>query len=171
LHGEVDVREESDFFLGPVESGDFVKVRIATIHQQKRAVLRVRARQVCSFQIHGDSLDTIRIRKGMFILKESDVIPQGIREFEVDLSVDSHSGALFPGYQGILHSGAIRQEAKITWMEKECMRKGERGKVRFMFVHDPEYVKLGTLVLFRGQKTRCAGRIIKVCTGCKLKEQ
>jgi hypothetical protein len=47
-------------------------------------------------------------------------------------------------------------------MDKEFMRAGDNGTIKFKFIKKPEYLHLGDIVLFREGRTRGKGKIIKI---------
>ena len=46
-------------------------------------------------------------------------------------------------------------------MDKEVLRTGDRSKVRFRFIKQPEYIKPGTRLLFREGRTKGVGKVIR----------
>ena len=47
----------------------------------------------------------------------------------------------------MVHCGSIRQTASITEMSAECLRTGDKAKVKFRFVKHPEYLQVREGVL------------------------
>lgn len=47
-------------------------------------------------------------------------------------------------------------------MSVEHMRTGDKATVRFTFIKNPEYLKLGTKMIFREGRTKAVGTITKV---------
>lgn len=60
----------------------------------------------------------------------------------------------------MVHCGGVRQTAKIVNMDKSILRTGDRAVVRFRFMQYPEYIKLGSKVLFREGRTKGLGKIV-----------
>ena len=42
----------------------------------------------------------------------------------------------------MVHCGSIRQTASIIEMSAECLRTGDKARVKFRFVKHPEYLKV-----------------------------
>ena len=42
----------------------------------------------------------------------------------------------------MVHCGSIRQTASITEMSAECLRTGDKARVKFRFVKHPEYLQV-----------------------------
>jgi GTPase len=48
-------------------------------------------------------------------------------------------------------------------MNKELLRTGDKGHVKFRFMYRPEYLKPGTTILFREGRTKGLG-VVTQCT-------
>jgi hypothetical protein len=90
----------------------------------------------------------------MVILSKS-LQPQAVFEFDAEILILFHSSTINTRYQTMMHCGSVRQTAKIVSIgERTVLRTGDRAIVRFRFLQHPEYLKLGTRLLFR-YKTSC----------------
>jgi GTPase len=47
-------------------------------------------------------------------------------------------------------------------MDRELLRAGDKGTIRFRFMYHPEYLKEGTTILFREGRTKGLGVVSKV---------
>ena len=47
----------------------------------------------------------------------------------------------------MVHCGSIRQTASITEMSAECLRTGDKARVKFRFVKHPEYLQVRFLLI------------------------
>lgn len=65
----------------------------------------------------------------------------------------------------IVHCGSIRQTASILSMSMECLRTGDKATVHFRFIKNPEYLNVGTRMVFREGRTKAIGNISKLLTG------
>ena len=45
----------------------------------------------------------------------------------------------------MVHCGSIRQTEYITEMSDECLRTGDKARVKFRFVKHPEYLQVGPI--------------------------
>lgn len=54
----------------------------------------------------------------------------------------------------MVHCGSIRQTASILTMNKDCLRTGDKAKVKFRFIKHPEYIKTGQRMVFREGRTK-----------------
>ncbi len=61
-----------------------------------------------------------------------------------------------------MHCGSIRQTATISEMSVEHMRTGDKATCTFTFIKNPEYLKIGTKMIFREGRTKAVGSITKV---------
>ena len=102
------------------------------------------------------------------------------REFTAQVVILYHSTTITAKYQAMLHCGTIRQTVQIVSMNLESDeaqsivspshvnspiqvgRTGDRAKIRFRFLKQPEMLKLGTKILFREGRTRGTGKIIEL---------
>ena len=54
----------------------------------------------------------------------------------------------------MVHCGSIRQTASIIEMSAECLRTGDKARVKFRFVKHPEYLKVRS----------CLGKLLDIYT-------
>ena len=73
-----------------------------------------------------------------------------------------HATTIKPNYQAVIHCGVIRQCAQVIEMNKDLMRTGDTGFIKFRFMYRPEYLKKGTTVLFREGRTKGLGVVSNV---------
>ena len=73
-----------------------------------------------------------------------------------------HATTIKENYQAVIHCGVIRQAAKVQEMNKEILRTGDKGHIRFKFMYRPEYLKIGTTILFREGKTKGLGIVSSI---------
>lgn len=83
-------------------------------------------------------------------------------EFEVEALIVHHSSTIKVGYQSVVHCHVIRQTCTIVQMDKEFLRAGDKGVIRFKFIKKPEYMHVGDTILFREGRTRGKGKITKI---------
>ena len=92
--------------------------------------------------------------------KQSDY--KTVREFEAEVIILHHATTIKPKYQAVVHAGVVRQTAQVVSIQdKELLRTGDRGLVRFRFINSPEYIHLGANILFREGRTRGLGQITR----------
>ena len=58
-----------------------------------------------------------------------------------------------------MHCLTIRQASKIVSMEQDVLRTGDRARVTFEFMYRPEYMVLGTRLIFREGRTKGIGKV------------
>lgn len=61
-----------------------------------------------------------------------------------------------------VHCGSLRQTATIVKMDKEHLRTGDKATCRFRFIKSPEYITIGTKMIFREGRTKAVGTITKL---------
>lgn len=149
--------------LGPDKKGEFQKVVVKSIHFKRTSVTEVTCGNSCSINIKSTTiaLKVSDIRKGMVLL-DKDSNPKSAYEFEAEVVILHHATTIKPKYQAVVHSGVIRQSARVISMSEDLLRTGDKGKVRFQFISSPEYLQEGASVLFREGRTRGLGEVTKV---------
>jgi GTPase len=176
-NGEVGVRRR--LLLGPDRQGKYYKVEVIGIHCNRVAVNRVRAGQMCSFQISlGEgakrwiSEGSDQLRRGM-VLVDRRANPRAAKEFICELwTIDGveEPRRLKCNYEPLIHTQTIRQcvrfanlEAKKVSEETDIVvQHGCTVQAHFSFLYHPEYLVEGTHVLISDTFMTAAGRIVKV---------
>mmetsp|Transcript_22407 Transcript_22407/g.34665 ORF Transcript_22407/g.34665 Transcript_22407/m.34665 type:complete len:163 (-) Transcript_22407:236-724(-) len=146
--------------LGPDKTGGFKPVQVRTIHHQRMAIEQAVAGQAVCFAIKSmvkkDQLKRNHFRKGMILLDKS-LQPKSIFEFEAEVVILHHATTIKANYQAVIHCGVIRQCAQVIDMNKDLMRTGDKGFIKFKFMYRPEFLKIGTTILFREGRTKGLG--------------
>ena len=79
------------------------------------------------------------------------------------LSVLFHPKTILQGFRATIHIGNIRQTAIIEGIEPiSRIKTNDAALVSFKFIRNPEYVTLGSRVLFRDGRTKGIGNVTKV---------
>ena len=61
-----------------------------------------------------------------------------------------------------VHCGCTRQTASIISMDRDNLRTGDKAICRFQFIKNPEYLRMGTRMVFREGRTKAIGTVIRV---------
>ncbi|VDK43117.1 unnamed protein product [Anisakis simplex] len=122
--------------IGPNPSGDFVPVPVKSIHRKRMPVSKIRCGQTASFAIRKFSKK--EVRKGMVLISPS-LKPYPSLQFDADVLT-----------------------ATIIEMTKEVLRTGDRDSVTFRFIRNPEYIRVGSRMVFREGRTKAVGTVTKV---------
>ncbi|KAJ3078619.1 GTP-binding protein 1 [Quaeritorhiza haematococci] len=153
--------------LGPDSTGNFTPTVIKSMQRKRVNVVTASAGQSASFALK--KMKRSAIRKGMYMLSKS-ASPRATLEFEAEILVLYHSTTINTKYQAMLHCGCVRQTAKIVSMDKSVLRTGDRAIVRFRFLQHPEYLKVGTRLLFREGRTKGVGKVVRTLTDAEIEE-
>jgi GTPase len=97
----------------------------------------------------------------MFLVSES-LFPVASWIFEAEILVLHHPTTIQTNYQAVVHCGSIKQSATIIEMSIQQVRTGERATVKLAFILNPEYIKVGTKIVFREGRTKAVGQITRV---------
>ncbi|MFQ6123869.1 MAG: GTP-binding protein [Candidatus Heimdallarchaeota archaeon] len=145
--------------LGPDVNGDFYDVKVKSMHYKRVFVNTVTAGQEATFALRG--VDRDEVRKGMVLLDPNYTMTV-TREFVADTMVLYHATTIRQGYEAMVHCRTIRQQAKITRILKAdhpALRTGDRARVIFRFLFQPEFLLEGDRFVFREGRTRGIGVI------------
>ena len=93
------------------------------------------------------------------VLVEATQAPVATRSFSCDVLVLHSQTTMRVNYQPILYARNVRQCCRIVEMDKEVLRTGVRARVTFTFMYRPEFLRVGTKVLFTEGKTKAIGTI------------
>jgi GTPase len=150
-------------------------VQVRSIHHKRVDVEVAVAGQAVCFSIKSqdkkkEQLKRNNFRKGM-ILVDKDSNPVPIFDFEAEVVILHHATTIRPNYQAVVHCGVIRQAAKVVDMDNDLLRTGDKGNIRFRYMYRPEYLKVGTTVLFREGRTKGLGVVSKVFPPKQLTKQ
>ncbi len=150
--------------LGPDVNGSFRNVKVKSMHYKRVFVNTVMAGQEATFALRG--VDRDEVRKGMVLLDPNYQMTV-TKEFVADTMVLYHTTTIRPGYEAMVHCRTIRQQAKITRIlntDQPALRTGDRARVIFRFLFQPEYLLKGDRFVFREGRTRGIGVIRSIFT-------
>lgn len=151
--------------LGPDSTGAFKPVIVRGIHYKRTSVEEVVSGQVCCFNIKPvgkkDQIKRNIFRKGMMLVGK-DAHPESIWEFTAEVVILHNPTTIKKNYQAVIHSGVIRQAAKLVSTSKEHLRMGDKGYVHFKFMYRPEYLKEGSAFMMREGRTKGLGTVCSI---------
>ena len=163
IAGKLEVNQK--LLLVPTQDGFFKPVQIREIQFLRVTVNEICCGNSCSFKLKSldknFELNTNTFKKGMVLL-DPEIKLEPTLEFEVEALIVHHSSTIKVGYQSVVHCHVVRQTCTIVAMDKEFLRSGDKGIIRFKFIKKPEYLHLGDTILFREGRTRGKGKIIKI---------
>ncbi|MCQ2821406.1 MAG: GTP-binding protein [archaeon] len=153
------------YLFGPTNDGQMKPVQIKNIQFLRGDVNEIKCGNSCSLKLKSldksFDLTTANFRKGMVIVSMNNkVVPSKV--FEIEAMIVHHASTIRVGYQSVVHCNVVRQTATIVEMNKEFLRAGDTGIIKFEFLKAPEYLHIGDTVLFREGRTRGKGKIIKL---------
>lgn len=159
------IENNQKMLLGPTNEGEFKLVQIKEIQFLRVTVDELCCGNSCSVKLKSldknYELNTNNFTKGMVLL-DPDYKLQPTMEFEVEALIVHHSSTIKVGYQSVVHCHVIRQTCTVVKMDKEFLRSGDKGIIRFRFMKKPEIMHEGDTILFREGRTRGKGKIIKI---------
>jgi len=155
------IKSGSTLLLGPFSSGEFRKVKVASIQTHYCSLEEANAGLIVGISIKGVKHE--EIRRGM-ILCEEDLKPKAVKSFEAEILVLTHPTRIASGYEPVLHFSTASQSAKLECLDKKYLKAGESGKVRFTFKYFPCFVQEGDKFIFREGKTKGIGTVTRIVT-------
>lgn len=188
--GRINIRDDHQYHLGPNSKGEYIKVKIMSIHRHRMSVHYVHCGQTATLALDGLNDTNWKIHKGMVLLGTE--IPECYKEFEADLMVLYHATGVSKGTCGMVNSGSIRQHARVTsvtcsdkfeqlnnnfdnlTIDKEsfsnnkqdsegiALQSGMRGRCVFKFMYEPCYLRLGAQILFMQGGSKCLGHVTRL---------
>ena len=90
-------------------------------------------------------------------------LPRACFSFEAEIFVLFHPHGIGKNFQATVHIGNIRQTVVIEWIHaSQVLKTGEKAVVRFRFIKRPEYVTVGSRLIFREANSKGMGNVTKV---------
>jgi len=171
-------------YVGPTDSGDFMKTTVKSIHVARIPSAHIKAGQSACLAFSLNKELRKKLRRGMVVLSDSVESPANVfstKEFDAEICVMRGEGTTIRNsYQAFVHILNVRQSAfarKIELVGNSkpvpaasqtdgdgglVLRPGSRAKVRFEFAKRPEYIRPGMRMLFRDGRVRGVGIITEI---------
>mmetsp|Transcript_3599 Transcript_3599/g.9339 ORF Transcript_3599/g.9339 Transcript_3599/m.9339 type:complete len:669 (-) Transcript_3599:162-2168(-) len=151
--------------LGPDSTGAFKPVVIKSIHHMRLPASTLLTGQSGAFLMRAlkrkEHVRSMGLRKGMVLL-DATTHPRAAWRFRCDVLVLHSSTTMRCNYQPVLHVRNVRQSARITQMDREVLRTGTKASIEFEFLFRPEFIRVGSRLIFREGKTKGIGNITHV---------
>ena len=149
----------SELLLGPNESGVFKTVRAPTIEMHYYPLKEADAGLVVGIAIKGAKME--EVKRGM-ILCDKSVKPKAVKSFEAEILVLNHPTRIATGYEPVIHLQTAAEVAKIECLDREYLKSGDTGRVRFTLKYYPQFLEVGGRFVFREGKTKGIGTVLKI---------
>lgn len=153
------MREGDKVVVGPSEIGEFMPGTVTSIYRNRAPTRVIRAGQAASVAL--SDIERSHLRRGLVVL-EAVTTPYCCREFEADIFLLFHTTSISKRFQATVHIGNVIQTAVVVDLNRDSLKTGQRGRIRFRFLKQPEYVKVGARILFRERRTKGIGEITQV---------
>lgn len=149
----------SELLLGPDATGKMRRVKAPSIEMHYHRLAEADTGFVVGVALRGMNYDDVK--RGM-ILCSPELNPKPIKNFEADVLVLTHPTRITNGYEPVVHLFTVGESAKVELIDKEYLKSGENGKVRFVFKYSPHYLEEGDRFVFREGKTKGIGTVTKI---------
>ena len=157
--GEITI--DSRLFIGPF-NGTYKRIIIKSIHDNFRnSVKSLESGMSGCLNIRfldNKNLTKKDILRGMVVILKH----ASVREFEANVIIIKNTTTIQNNYEPIIHCGTVRQSAKICSMNKSYIRSGDSAIIHFKFLFRPEYIEVGSQIIFREGNTKGIGKITKI---------
>ncbi|KII71942.1 GTP-binding protein 1 [Thelohanellus kitauei] len=161
------LNKNDDMLLGPTPEGQFLPIKIKSIHRKRDSVDMVYAGQTCSIALKKIKRD--EIRKGMVIVPANSS-PVAHWKFKAFVHILHHPTTISRNYQALVHTGSVRQTARIEWLEKDPLRTSDKAHVIMKFMCHPEFLCKDISIVFREGRTKAIGVIKELLDPAKSNE-
>ena len=158
------IKTGDKLLLGPI-MGKYKPITIKSIHDKKMLVDKISCDKYACFSIK--KIQRNELRKGQVIINGP---PVSVTEFDAEILIlKSNHTTIRVGYEPVLHTGSIRQIAKIINISNKInyrktnvnddniLRTGDKANVRFKFKFRPEFIKPNTKILFTEGNIKVVG--------------
>jgi len=143
--------------LGPDQIGQFVPCQIKSIQVSRLNVKVAKAGMTAAVALK--KVERRQLRKGMVLIHPS-LKPTSCMEFDAEVVVLYHSTTMTVGYEAVVHCGAVHQAARLIKIDREHLRTGDKATVTFRFMFFPEYLVVGSRIIFREGRAKGIGRVV-----------
>ena len=162
-----DIKINDKLYMGPIDD-KFIQVKVRSIHNNVRenvdklvdnqdGCLAIRT-------INKDELTKDKIKRGVILFSNKDLINNICWSFKAEIVVLSHSTTISDNYQPVIHCGNVRQNAKIEMFDskKKKLRAMDKAIVKFTFCFRKEYIEVDNIIFFRDGNTKGYGHILEI---------
>ncbi|VDK42255.1 unnamed protein product [Anisakis simplex] len=155
--------EENRIKIGPDRNGAYHVGKVESIRRNKQPVRSIKPGQAASIAITFDNpsqVADVEIRRGMVMMNAKDFSPS-YRRFTARLYLLYHpSSEICVGFQTTVYIGSVCQTATIIDIDAACIVPCQWVTAQFEFYNGPEFVRIGTPLIFRQGKTKGMGEVI-----------
>lgn len=156
------LQEGQGVFVGPFRDGSYEKAQIGSIRRSKQPVRAILPGEAASVALNFMSGTSVQLRRGMVLVPTSER-PTACLRFSANLFLLSHdSRHLCVGFQATVYIGSVCQTATVVEMDQSSLKQGTWASVTLEFYTTPEFVRVGTPLIFRQGKTKGMGEVTDV---------
>lgn len=89
--------------------------------------------------------------------------PISCMEFQAHVYIYHVAATITERYQAVVHVGTLRQTCTLKINSKNnVLRGGDEADVTFRFIKGPEFVQIGSRLIFREGKTHGYGNVLSI---------
>jgi GTPase len=147
-------------FIGPNAAGGLVaESQIRSIHRHRLPVQHLSCGDMGTFALK--KVERSLLSRGQ-VIYSSPGNTYGVFEFLCHVIVLAHRSTITVGYQTQVHVGSVRCTARIISISCGCLRSGESGFVRFVFLRGAQFVSIGERFVLREGTSKGVGEVVDI---------
>ena len=129
------IKVNSKLWIGPI-NGKFIPIRIKSMHNNMREIVQELSNEqygcIAIKFISKETFTKTQIKKGIIAFSDEKFKTNVVNSFIANIKILHHSSSITNNYQAVIHTGQVRQSAKLEILEKiDCLRTGDTAKVKF----------------------------------------
>ncbi|KAK0408609.1 hypothetical protein QR680_004053 [Steinernema hermaphroditum] len=156
------LREGDRIRIGPDTAGQYFGAKIGSIRRNRQPVRSVHPGEAATIAIRREEGMEVQLRRGMTMVSADD-IAVCCHEFTARFYLLYHPyNEVCVGFQGTVFIGAVCQTATIVAVDRPSIQPCMWVTARFRFYRNPEYVRVGTQMIFREGRTKGMGEVIDI---------
>lgn len=154
-----EITPNTTLFLGPHRlRGSYQEVSITSLHNNGQPTPQAIAGQAVTLAL--SDVMASELRKGMVLVPEN--LQVCFKGFDAQVSLLDQRFLITPGHEAVIYCRTTRQAARIESVEADTNSLGAKLLVRFMFCYSPEYLRVGSKLVFTDGQIRGVGTILNL---------
>ncbi|MCS7142572.1 MAG: GTP-binding protein [Aigarchaeota archaeon] len=148
-----------ELLIGPFSNGLFKRVKTKSIETHHARLMEALPGLVVGIALRGVKRDDVK--RGM-VLCDVELNPTAVWRFEAETIVLGNPTRLSVGYEPVIHCHTIVQSVRVIDLEKEYLRTGEEGLVKYEFKYSPALIFKGDRFVLREGRTKGIGTVTRI---------
>jgi translation elongation factor EF-Tu-like GTPase len=158
------IKVNDTLLIGPYYDSTYKQAKVRSIHINYKDLKQAYAGSFVCISLK--NITRREIKKGMVLINNDNSLKLAIKQFIAQIYILQSPTTIKEGYQPFIHIGHVRQAVKLLEIDnkEKILRTGDKAIVKLEFIIKPEYIKIGSKLVFREGKVKAAGKIIEIIT-------